>query len=90
MRHSTVAQQRKALTFHADKKALAAALAEADSGPQVPLPSVHVKVSIKMCVDCHEFFKEASKLLQRRIICDDGSHHHVFDDGECSCGDRWR
>ena len=90
VRNSTVAQQRKALTFHADKKALAAALAEADSGPQVPLPSVHVKVSIKMCVDCHEFFKQASKMLQRRIICDDGSHHHVFDDGECSCGDRWR
>ena len=55
--------------FHADKKALAAALAEADNGPQVPLPIVHVKVSIKMCVDCHTFYKHVSKLLQRRIIC---------------------
>ena len=52
--------------------------------------ALEVGINFKVCVDCHEFFKEASKMLQRRIICDDGSHHHVFDDGECSCGDRWR
>merc|ERR1712087_863762 len=85
VRNSTTAQQHASLMYHCDKKVLAAALSESVSGEDV-----HVRVNIKMCSDCHSAFKHASALFKQRVVCDDGSHHHVFENGRCSCNDKWR
>jgi len=86
VRNSTTAMQHTSLMYHCDKKALAAALSDADDDRA----DVHVKVNIKMCSDCHSAYKHTSALLQRTLVCEDGSHHHVFENGRCSCNDRWR
>jgi len=42
-----------------------------------------------MCRDCHAAAAAASALYARVVECHDG-HQHVFVDGTCSCGGRWR
>jgi pentatricopeptide repeat domain-containing protein 1 len=71
------------LTYHCEKKALAA-LWECD----VQEPAV--EVNFKMCSDCHNAFKAASRLWRRAIRCNDGARHHTFESGACSCADGWR
>jgi hypothetical protein len=79
--------QMQALCEHAEKKALGALLIRAarDGGSTVP----RVWVSIRMCRDCHGAFGAASKVFGTRVECLDG-HTHIFVDGVCSCGNRWR
>ena len=71
------------LTYHCEKKALAA-LWECDAKEPV------VEVNFKMCSDCHNAFKSASRLWFRTIRCNDGARHHTFEAGKCSCRDSWR
>ena len=78
--------QVQALCEHAEKKALGALLIRASKdGGVVP----RVWVSIRMCRDCHAAFGAASKVFGTRVECLDG-HTHLFVDGVCSCGNRWR
>ena len=54
---------------------------------------VELSVNFKMCADCHAFFKAASGLeefIGRQVIVREPTLTHIFDGGECSCGDRWR
>jgi pentatricopeptide repeat protein len=81
------AAQRAALACHAEKKALGALLLR--QPPSADGAPARVRVSIRMCRDCHAAFAAASALFAREIACDDG-HAHRFVDGVCSCGDRWR
>ena len=86
------------LTYHAEKKALAALLLpeersrRAGEGVEEEEPAVlRVEVNIKMCLDCHEFFRCAARLFARSVECRDGARLHCFDvNGECSCGGLWR
>ena len=80
---STTGQQKRSLRHHAEKKALAELLARG-------CDALEIGVNFHMCVDCHEFFKGASKLLGRRIEVREPSVLHIFDDGGCSCNDQWR
>ena len=56
----TVGEQRMALRNHPEKKAFADLL---DSGA----PSLEIKINFNICVDCHEFFKAASRHFSRRV-----------------------
>jgi len=78
------AAQRAELACHAEKKALGALLVRAPDGS---LP--RVRVSIRLCRDCHAAFCAASSAFGLCIEAHDG-HQHVFKDGACSCGGRWR
>ena len=51
---------------------------------------IEVSVNFKICADCHAFFKGASALIGREVIVREPSLTHVFDGGDCTCGDRWR
>mmetsp|Transcript_4917 Transcript_4917/g.7493 ORF Transcript_4917/g.7493 Transcript_4917/m.7493 type:complete len:104 (-) Transcript_4917:125-436(-) len=71
------------LTYHCEKKALAAHLG---------LTSEKVKkafaiVNVRMCVDCHEIYKAVSDVYGIRIACRDGARMHRFQNGECACED---
>ena len=83
--------QVRALCSHAEKKALGALLLrlQAETGERAPLVIPRVWVSIRMCRDCHAAFSLASQVFGTRVECLDG-HTHVFVDGICSCGNRWR
>ena len=77
--------QRQTLACHAEKKALGALLLRVVD----PAQPARVGVSIRMCRDCHALYAAASTRFKRELRCDDG-HSHVFVDGVCSCGGRWR
>jgi pentatricopeptide repeat protein len=82
--------QRSELACHAEKKALGALLLRADADSSADASKMpRVRVSIRMCRDCHAAFAAASATWGRALACDDG-HAHVFVDGLCSCGNRWR
>ena len=51
---------------------------------------MELSVNFKMCADCHAFFKAASVLLGHHVIVRERTLTHIFDEGECACGDRWR
>ena len=83
--------------YHAEKKALAALLLLSEERQGVEeeegaaAAALRVEVNIKMCLDCHEFFRCAARLFARSVECRDGSRLHCFDvTGECSCGGVWR
>ena len=80
---SSEGQQKRSLRHHAEKKALAEMLARG-------CESLEVDVNIHMCVDCHAFFKGASKSLGRCIEVREPSVLHRFNEGACSCNDQWR
>ena len=49
-----------------------------------------IRINFKMCVDCHAFFKGASRVLNQRIFLREPKLAHTFEDGSCACGDLWR
>ena len=51
---------------------------------------MELSVNFKMCADCHAFFKAASALIDRKVIVRERTLTHIFDGGNCTCGDRWR
>ena len=77
--------QRQTLACHAEKKALGALLLRVVDHSR----PARVAVSIRMCRDCHAAYAAASSVFSQELRCDDG-HLHVFVDGQCSCGGRWR
>ena len=82
-RFSTPAQQRRSLSSHAEKRALAELLSRrADT--------LEIDINFKVCVDCHAFFEGASELLQREISVREPKLVHTFVNGTCSCRGQWR
>ena len=73
---------RHSLTYHAEKKALSAALRATPSGE-----TVAVAVNIAMCDDCHNMFAFASKAYGRTITCTEtqSKRKHAFARGSCNC-----
>ena len=83
VRDSSTEQLAQSLAHHAEKMALADMVChECDT--------YEISVSIKMCVDCHEFFKHASTALSAPLRVKEPRQTHTFEAGRCSCDDRWR
>lgn len=74
----------KFIGFHSEK--LAIAYGVMNTGPGMPLT---VMKNLRICMDCHNFIKYASQLLDREIIVRDIHRFHHFRDGKCSCSDWW-
>lgn len=49
--------------------------------------TIRVTKNLRVCRNCHQFAKVASKILGREIIIKDNKYFHHFKDGSCSCRD---
>ncbi|CAI0377109.1 unnamed protein product [Linum tenue] len=78
-------QKEKILLGHSEKLALAFGLM-ATASQQVP---IRVIKNLRICVDCHNFAKFASRLYGREVSLRDKTRFHRVVGGTCSCGDYW-
>ena len=51
---------------------------------------LELSVNFKMCADCHAFFKGTSAFIGGQVIVREPTLTHIFDGGDCACGDRKR
>ncbi|CAA7403031.1 unnamed protein product [Spirodela intermedia] len=72
------------LSHHSEKLALAFVLIRSSSG----LP-IRIMKNLRVCGDCHLFFRCSSQVVGREIILRDSIRFHHFANGRCSCGDYW-
>ncbi|KAL1542747.1 pentatricopeptide repeat-containing protein-like protein [Salvia divinorum] len=74
------------LYLHSEKLALVFSLMNGgDSSCNV----IKIIKNIRICLDCHNFLRLASKLLGKAIIVRDANRFHHFRDGACSCNEYW-
>ncbi|KAK7257363.1 hypothetical protein RIF29_31289 [Crotalaria pallida] len=83
--HNVNQSEKEQLLYHHSEK-LAVAFALIATPPGAP---IRVKKNLRVCVDCHTFFKFVCKIVSREIIVRDINRFHHFKDGSCSCGDYW-
>ncbi|KAL6844308.1 hypothetical protein ACP4OV_025984 [Aristida adscensionis] len=50
---------------------------------------VRVYKNLRVCGDCHEFFKGLSSVVSRVLVVRDANRFHRFENGACSCRDYW-
>lgn len=80
-------EKEAALRTHSEKLAIAFSLVRS-KGSESKVP-IRIMKNLRICNDCHTFFKYASKALGREIVMRDKSRFHHFSDGRCSCNDFW-
>ncbi|KAM1456513.1 hypothetical protein ACFX13_034650 [Malus domestica] len=76
------------LYHHSEKLALVFAIMNEGSS-NCGRTAIKIMKNIRICVDCHNFMKLASNLLQKEIFVRDSNRFHHFNDGICSCNDYW-
>ncbi|GFY96789.1 tetratricopeptide repeat (TPR)-like superfamily protein [Actinidia rufa] len=81
-------QKEEQLYYHSEKLALVFALMNS-SGSHCSGGVIRIMKNIRICVDCHNFIKVTSKLVQREIVVRDSNRFHHFKEGVCSCKDYW-
>lgn len=69
---------------HSEKIALAFGLVALP--PAVP---IRINKNLRICGDCHSFFKFVCGSFEREIIIRDNNRFHRFMAGQCSCRDYW-
>ncbi|XP_022977443.1 putative pentatricopeptide repeat-containing protein At3g11460, mitochondrial [Cucurbita maxima] len=69
---------------HSEKLAVAFGLLNTTAGTEV----VVIK-NLRICEDCHLFFKIVSKIVHRQLTVRDATRFHHFRNGSCSCKDYW-
>ncbi|XP_008778188.2 pentatricopeptide repeat-containing protein At3g62890-like [Phoenix dactylifera] len=72
------------LLHHSEKLALAYGLISTDKGT-----TIRIFKNLRVCDDCHQFLKLASKHYDRQVIVRDCNRFHHFVGGSCSCSDYW-
>ncbi|GAB4845081.1 hypothetical protein Ancab_038487 [Ancistrocladus abbreviatus] len=81
-------QKAEQLSHHSEKLALTFALMDASSLSH-PQAVIKIMKNIRICLDCHNFMKFASKLTRKEIVVRDSNRFHHFKEGVCSCNDYW-
>jgi len=82
-----VEEQSEEARFHAEKKAFCYLHHILGKDEQLPV----IQLSLRMCLDCHQFFKHAATWAKKRIVIHDISRVHVFTpNNECSCGEGFK
>ncbi|WJX60153.1 hypothetical protein P8452_45389 [Trifolium repens] len=76
------------LFHHSEKMALVFAIMNEASHPS-GVNVIKIMKNIRICVDCHNFMKLASKLFQKEIVVRDSNRFHHFKYATCSCNDYW-
>nr|XP_010936370.3 pentatricopeptide repeat-containing protein At1g08070, chloroplastic [Elaeis guineensis] len=77
-------EKESSLMHHSEKLALAFGLLKTQQGS-----SIRIVKNLRVCKDCHSFFKFASKIYRREIVVRDRNRFHHFSAGLCSCRDYW-
>ncbi|KAI8543267.1 hypothetical protein RHMOL_Rhmol08G0203700 [Rhododendron molle] len=77
-------EKENTLMYSSEKLALAFGLLK--SSPDMTLRIVK---NLRICQDCHQFFKLVSLLYRRDIAVRDRPRFHHFSGGTCSCKDYW-
>lgn len=72
------------LSVHSEKKAIAFALLNVESG--VP---IHIVKNLRVCSDCHSFIELVSRVYKHDIVLRDQNRFHHFKGGSCSCKGFW-
>ncbi|XP_028796021.1 pentatricopeptide repeat-containing protein At5g04780, mitochondrial-like [Neltuma alba] len=83
--HNVNQSEKEQLLFHHSEK-LAVVFGLIATPPGSP---IRVKKNLRVCMDCHTFFKFLCKIVSREIIIRDINRFHHFKNGSCSCGDYW-
>ncbi|GFQ05801.1 pentatricopeptide repeat-containing protein at1g71420 [Phtheirospermum japonicum] len=73
------------LYHHSEKLALVFALMNAGGSNRV----IKIIKNIRICLDCHNFMRLATKLVRKTIVVRDANRFHHFKEGDCSCNDYW-
>lgn len=69
---------------HSEKLAVAFGLLNTMAGTEI----VVIK-NLRICEDCHLFFKLVSNIVHRQLTVRDATRFHHFRNGSCSCKDYW-
>lgn len=69
---------------HSEKLAVAFGLLNTTAGMEI----VVIK-NLRICEDCHLFFKLVSNIVHRQLTVRDATRFHHFRNGSCSCNDYW-
>ncbi|XP_074576060.1 pentatricopeptide repeat-containing protein At2g02980, chloroplastic-like [Curcuma longa] len=77
-------EREMSVMHHSEKIALAFGLVRTQHGSDL-----RIVKNLRICVDCHTFFKFVSKVYQRNIVVRDNNRYHHFAGGICSCKDYW-
>ncbi|KAI4389361.1 hypothetical protein MLD38_001593 [Melastoma candidum] len=73
------------LYYHSEKLALVFAVMNGGRTND----TIKIIKNIRICVDCHNFMKLSSELLQKEIVLRDSNRFHHFCAKVCSCDDYW-
>nr|CAD1836077.1 unnamed protein product [Ananas comosus var. bracteatus] len=74
------------LRHHSERLAVAFAVL---SGAAPKGKELRVVKNLRICGDCHEFFKYVSRVIEREIVVRDVNRYHRFQNGSCTCRDYW-
>ncbi|XP_071725456.1 pentatricopeptide repeat-containing protein At4g14820-like [Rutidosis leptorrhynchoides] len=77
-------EKTKALLWHSEKLALSYGLLRRRNGS-----CIRIIKNLRVCEDCHNFMKIASKVYEVDILVRDRTRFHHYKDGVCSCKDYW-
>ncbi|KAK9278086.1 hypothetical protein L1049_027644 [Liquidambar formosana] len=76
-------EKEHSMMYHSEKLALAFGLLKSSS------KTLRIVKNLRICLDCHGFFKLVSKVYKRDITVRDRNRFHHFVGGVCSCKDYW-
>lgn len=76
------------LYHHSEKLALAFSLMNT-GGTFSNGGVIKIMKNIRICIDCHNFMRIASRFVQKVIIVRDANRFHHFKEGACSCNNYW-
>lgn len=74
----------EAVLWHSEKLALCYGLIRGER-----YSCIRITKNLRICQDCHNFMKLASKVFDKEIVVRDRTRFHHCKDGLCSCKDYW-
>nr|GMD77328.1 pentatricopeptide repeat-containing protein At4g14820 [Ipomoea batatas] len=77
-------EKRDAILWHSEKLAFCYGLMNSERGS-----CIRIIKNLRVCEDCHNFMKLASRVFDRKIVMRDRTRFHQYADGLCSCKDFW-
>ncbi|KAG8373077.1 hypothetical protein BUALT_Bualt12G0133200 [Buddleja alternifolia] len=77
-------EKREVILWHSEKLALCYGLIRKEKQS-----CIRIIKNLRICEDCHNFMKLASKVFDREIVVRDRTRFHHCKDGLCSCKDYW-
>lgn len=81
-------EKKELVLWHSEKLALCFGLINKEE-EKGSCAVIRIVKNLRVCQDCHTFFKLVSKVYERDIIVRDRTRFHHYKDGLCSCRDYW-